>query len=125
MRFQRHIDFHVIEHLKKVADELTSLAKTAPFALALGGTEETLEELLRNFPKPITKRIIGKFPVDYKHDTDQQTFERADLVWNHREQREEGHLVERVFDATKSGMRGVLGTDSTLALWSKRRCAHW
>jgi hypothetical protein len=45
-------------------------------------------------PEPITKRIIGKFPVDYKHDTDQQIFERAELVWKNREQHEEEHLVD-------------------------------
>jgi peptide chain release factor subunit 1 len=114
MRFQRHIDFHVAEHLKKVADELASLAETAPFALALGGTEETVEAFLKILPEPITRRVIGKFPVDYKHDTDQHIFERAELVWKNREQREEEHLVEQVFDATKSGMRGVLGIDPTL-----------
>jgi hypothetical protein len=35
-------------------------------------------------------------------------------VWKNREQREEEHLVEQVIDATKSGMRGVLGIDPTL-----------
>ena len=115
MRFQRHIDFHVAEHLKKVADELATLAGTAPFALALGGTEETVEALLKILPEPMTRRVIGKFPVDYKHDTDQQIFERAELVWEDRERCEEEHLVERVLDATKSGRRGVLGIDPTLS----------
>ena len=48
MRFQRHFDFHVSEHRKKVAEELAGLGKTGPFALALGGTDETVQELLKD-----------------------------------------------------------------------------
>lgn len=115
MRFQRHIDFHVTEHLKKVADELASLAETGPFALALGGTDETVEELLKTLPAPIASRVIGKFPVDYKQDTEQQIVEHAELVWKNRQQFEEAQLVDQVFDAAKSGMRGVLGIEPTLS----------
>lgn len=115
MRFQRHIDFHVTEHQKKVADELASLGETGPFALALGGTDEAVEELLKTLPAPIASRVIGKFPVDYKQDTEQQIVEHAELVWKNRQQFEEVQLVDQVFDAAKSGMRGVLGIEPTLS----------
>jgi peptide chain release factor subunit 1 len=115
MRFQRHIDFHVTEHRKKVADELARLAQTGPFALALGGTDETVDELLKTLPEPVASRVIGKFPVDYKQDTEQQIVEHAELVWKNRQQFEEARLVNQVFDAAKSGMRGVLGIEPTLS----------
>lgn len=115
MRFQRHIDFHATEHRKKVADELARLADTGPFALALGGTDETVDELLKALSEPIARRVIGKFPVDYKHDGEQQIVERAQLVWKNREQLKEIQLVEQVFDAAKSGTQGVLGIESTLS----------
>jgi peptide chain release factor subunit 1 len=115
MRFQRHIDFHVTEQRKKVADELASLAETGPFALALGGTDETVDELLKNLPEPIAKRVIGKFAVDYKQDTEQLIIEHAELVWKNRQQFEETQLVDHVFDAAKSGIRGVLGIEPTLS----------
>jgi peptide chain release factor subunit 1 len=115
MRFQRHIDFHAAEHHKKVADELVRLADTGPFALALGGTDETVGELLRMLPDPVVRTVIGKFPVDYKQATEQQIVERAQLVWKNREQLKERELVEQVFDAAKSGTQAVLGIESTLS----------
>jgi peptide chain release factor subunit 1 len=115
MRFQRHIDYHANEHRKKVVDELASLTQTGPFELALGGTDATIDELLKTLPEPIVKRIIGKFPVDYKQDTEQQIVERAELVWKDRQQSEEVQLVNQVFDAAKSRMRGVLGVEPTLS----------
>jgi peptide chain release factor subunit 1 len=63
MRFQRHIDFHVTEHLKKVIDELTTLAEARPFTLALGGTEETVNQTFKMLPDPVAGRVIGRFPV--------------------------------------------------------------
>jgi peptide chain release factor subunit 1 len=115
MRFQRHIDFHVTEHLKKVADELERLAETSPFELVLGGTDEIVNETLAILPEPITRRVIGKFPVDYKHDTEQQIFERAELVCKNREQFAELNLLDQVVEAAKSGRRGVLGVEPTLS----------
>jgi peptide subunit release factor 1 (eRF1) len=114
MRFQRHINFHVTEHRKKVVDELASLAESGPVVLALGGTKETVDELVKALPEPIARRVIGRFPVDYKQDTEQQIIEHAELVWKNRQQVEEAQLVDQVFDVAKSGMRGVLGIEPTL-----------
>jgi peptide chain release factor subunit 1 len=115
MRFQRHIDFHVGEHLKKVANEIERLAATRPFKLALGGTDENVEEVLKTLAEPIAKRVIGRFPVDYNHDTEQQILERAELVWKKREQFEEVKLVDQLLDAAKSGRQGVVGVEPTLS----------
>ncbi len=99
MRFQRHIDFHATEHFKKVADELASLSNSGPFPLALGGTDETVVELLKKLPEPIARSVIGKFPVDYKQATEQQIVEHAELVWKESAIQ----LVDQVFNAAKSG----------------------
>jgi peptide chain release factor subunit 1 len=114
MRFQRHIDFHVTEHLKGVAEELEKLAQARTFDLVLGGTDEIINETLAVLPEPIARRVIGKFPVDYKHDSEQQILERAELVWKDREQFEETNLLDQVVEAAKSGNRGVLGIEPTL-----------
>lgn len=115
MRFQRHIDFHVTEHLKKVADELKRLAETSSFELLLGGTDEIVNEMLAMLPDPVMRRVIGKFPVDYKHDTEREMFERAEIVWKNREQFVETNLLDQVVEAAKSGRRGVLGVEPTLS----------
>jgi peptide chain release factor subunit 1 len=115
MRFERHIDFHAAEHLKKAADELEKLAKARTYDLVLGGTDEIVNETLAILPDPVAKRVCGRFPVDYKHDSEQEILERAELVWKSREQLEEANLVDQVVAAAKSGRRGVLGIEPTLS----------
>jgi peptide chain release factor subunit 1 len=115
MRFQRHIDFHVTEHLKKVADELERLAAKSSFELVLGGTDEIVNETLAILPEAVAQRVIGKFPVDYKHDTEQDIFERAEIVWKNREQFAETNLLDQVVEQAKSGRKGVLGVEPTLS----------
>jgi peptide subunit release factor 1 (eRF1) len=114
MRYQQHMDFHVAEHLKKVADELKRLAEAQPFKLAFGGTEETANQMLKTLPDPIAKTVIGRFPVDYKHDTEHEILQRAQVVWENQEHLEEEKLVDRLFDAANSGTQGVLGIEPTL-----------
>jgi peptide chain release factor subunit 1 len=121
IRFERHIEFHVAEHLKKVADELKRLAETGAFKLAFGGTEEIVDEMLNMLPEPIVRAYIGRFPVNHKHDAEQQILERAELLWKNREQFESGKLVDQVFDAAKSDMRGVLGVEPTLNALSEEK----
>jgi hypothetical protein len=57
-----------------------------PFKLAVGGTEETVNELLKRLPTQIAKRMIGRFPVDYKQDGEQQILQRALDLWDAQEQ---------------------------------------
>jgi peptide chain release factor subunit 1 len=115
MRFQRHIDFHVAEHLKKTAEEIERLTQAGTFDLLLGGTDEIITETLTVLSEPVAKRVRGRFPVDYKHDTEQQILERAERAWKDREQFEEANLVEEVVTAAKSHRRGVLGVEPTLS----------
>jgi peptide chain release factor subunit 1 len=121
MRFQRHIDFHVAEHLKKVVDELIRLAEAGPVTLALGGTEETVNQILKMLPALVARKVIGRFPVDYKHDTEQEILQRAQLLWESREQLQEDRLVNQVFDAAKSRTQGVLGIQPTLSALTEEK----
>jgi peptide chain release factor subunit 1 len=114
MRYQRHIEFHVEEHLKRVIDELKSVASARPFKLAFGGTEETVNELLKMIPTQMAKSVIGRFPVDYKQDSEQEIFQRAEALWDSQEQLEENKLVDQIFDAAKSATQGALGAEATL-----------
>jgi peptide chain release factor subunit 1 len=115
MRFQRHIEFHVAEHLKNVTDQLKKLAEGQPFQLAIGGTEQTATQLFNMLPEPVARRVIGRFPVDYKHDNEQEILQRAYQLWKAHERAEQSKLVDRVFDAAKSSSRqGVLGAPSTV-----------
>jgi peptide subunit release factor 1 (eRF1) len=114
MRFQRHIDFHVTEHLKKMVEEIERLAQTSRFELVLGGTDEIVTDVLTLLSKPTKRKVLGKFPVDYKQDSEQQILERAQLIWQDRKELAEVNLLDQVIEAAKSGRQGVLGVEPTL-----------
>lgn len=114
-RFQRHIEFHVERHLNKVIEELHQLYYDRPFnRLAVGGTEETVNELVKMLPEPLSRRVIGTFSVDFKHQTEDEVLEQARELLHEDERRSERQLVEQLVDAAESGGRGVVGIDDTV-----------
>lgn len=114
-RFQRHIEFHVAEHLKKVVDELERLFYQRRFnRLAVGGSEEAVHELAKMLPDPVRRTAIGTFSVNLKHDGDADLLERARRVWEEHERRSERDLVASLSDAAAANGRGVLGIDDTV-----------
>jgi hypothetical protein len=78
----------------------------------LGGSDETVAELLKTLRHRLRAGSSASFPVDYKQDTEQKIVEHAELVWN-RQQFEE-QLVDQVLGAAKSGS-GFLGIKPTLS----------
>ncbi|MGQ9572221.1 MAG: baeRF10 domain-containing protein [Dehalococcoidia bacterium] len=114
-RFQRHIEFHFERHLKKVVEGLEQVHYDQPFnRLAVGGTEETANELVKMLPEPLSRRVIGTFPVDFKHQTEDGVLEQARELLHEDERRSERRLVEQLVDVAESGGRGVVGIDETV-----------
>lgn len=115
-RFQRHIEFHTAGHLKRVAEELERLYHRRPFKrLALGGTETTVHELQRLLPQDLARRPVGAFPVNFKHESDEEALARARRLLVEDERRAERELVSRIVDAAHSGGHGAVGFDDTIA----------
>ena len=114
MRFERHIEVHVLKYLQALAVELKRLAEERPCKLAIGGSEEMADALLQMLPEPIARSFIGRFPVDHKHDTERMLLERAEELWSEHERREADRLLDQIVDAAKSKKRGVLGVEPTL-----------
>lgn len=114
-RYQRHIEVHVDEHLSRVAEELKRLQAERSFSsLALGGTEETAGSLLKLLPAPLSQKVIGIFPVDAKHDSEDEILERARSLWSEKRRDEQQALVSNVIDASKAGGSGTLGPRQTM-----------
>jgi len=114
-RFQRHTEFLVAEHRKRVVEELKRLFDERPASLlAVGGTDDVVGALLEDLPEPIRRRLIGSFAVDFKHDTEEQMLDRARAVRQAHERRSERELVRKAVDATEAGGQGVIGMDETL-----------
>ena len=65
--FERLIECSLPGHLQKVVHELTQIDKVRPLnRLAIGGSEEIVEELLEMLPKALARKVTGVFPVDFK-----------------------------------------------------------
>lgn len=114
-RFQRHTEFHVAEHLKRVVEEVKRIYDERPSThLAVGGTEEVINELVGMLPDPVRRRLIGTFAVDFKHETEEEILERARAVRDAHQRQSERDLVRRVVDAAKAGGPGALGIEACL-----------
>lgn len=121
-RFERHIEFHVAEHLKKVVEELNTLSQSQSFEwLVVGGTEETVKDFLDRLPQPVAEKNIGTFPVDFKHDGEKEILERARRAREQHERETELQLVQQLFDAAKAGGQGTLGIRDTLQANAENR----
>ena len=115
-RFQRHIEFHVQQHLKKVVDEIKALFEKRPVdRLVVGGAEEAVSELLAMLPEPLSRRVVGTFPVDLKHQTEEELLDQARQVLRDDERRSEEELIAKLVDSAESGGRGVVGIEPTVS----------
>jgi peptide chain release factor subunit 1 len=115
-RFQRHIEHHVERHLKKVVDEIETLFYERPFnRLVVGGAEEAVNELLDMLPEPVSRRVVGTFPVDIKHQTEREVLDAARRVIVEDERRSEERLIGELVDAAESGGKGAVGLEATIA----------
>ena len=121
-RFQRHIEFHVERHLKKVVDEIEELFYERPFnRLVVGGSEEAVNELIGMLPEPLTRRVVGTFPVDLKHQTEEEVLDQARQVLREEERRSEKDLIKQIVSSAESGGRGVTGIEPTISAVSEGR----
>jgi len=115
-RFQRHIEFHVERHLKKVVDEIEELFYDRPFnRLVVGGSEEAVNEFIEMLPEPLSRRVVGTFSVDLKHQTEEEVLDQARRVLREEERRSEKELIERIVSSAESGGRGIVGIEPTIS----------
>lgn len=115
-RFQHHIDNQVNVHLRKVVDDLERLYHSEqPFGtLVIGGTDETTKELIKLLPDPIMRRVIGTYPVDPKHQTEEEMLNKAYQIYQEHERLIEKELVDQIVNESRAGGHGVVGIDATL-----------
>lgn len=122
-RFERHIEVHFGEHLKDLVNKLEGLYKQLGFKrMALGGAGEVTSELIKHLPNPLSQTVIGTFPVDFKHESEDEIVERARRLREEDERKKEVRLVEQVIDGAESasGSAGVLGIQDTLEALNSR-----
>jgi peptide chain release factor subunit 1 len=114
-RFQRHIEFHETQHLKKVAEELERLYRDEPFrGLVIVGGEEAAAELEELLGEAIAGRLIGHLSADFKQESDSQILNRVLSLAAEADTLAEEDLVRRIVDSAEAGGRGAVGLKNTL-----------
>jgi peptide chain release factor subunit 1 len=115
-RLQRHVEDHVLRHLKHVAGVLLHVQQRRGFDhLVLAGAEETLAELEKELHDYVRRRILARVSMPVAAPAD-QVLDRALSLERELEERRERRIVERVISEASAGTgRAVLGLDHTLA----------
>jgi peptide chain release factor subunit 1 len=113
-RFQRHIDDHVAQHLKHVADVLLAFDKRRRFDhLILAGPEELIPELERGLHDYLRRRIVARVTLAVTASVD-EVLERSLAVEEGIEAERERAILERVRAEAAAGRQAVTGFEAVL-----------
>ena len=118
-KYQRHHEWHVYQHLKRVAERLADLHRRRRFdRLILAGPEEATSELHRVLPRPLARHVAAVVPATLDAGL-QDIFERTLSVERMVERGAEERLVQHLLELAGPAGRSVLGVRPTLAaLWA-------
>ncbi|HJV03753.1 MAG TPA: Vms1/Ankzf1 family peptidyl-tRNA hydrolase, partial [Actinomycetota bacterium] len=114
-RLQRHIEDHVLRHLKRVGDSLLRLHQRRRFDhLLLAGPDEVVHELERELHDYVRRAVAGRLPVAMSASP-AEVRDRVMDFERDREARREREAVERVVGEVGAGTgRAVGGLAETL-----------
>ncbi|MBI4483539.1 MAG: hypothetical protein HY652_11705 [Acidobacteria bacterium] len=111
---QRHIQDHVLHHLKSIADLALSFFKQENFdRLILGGIKEVVSNLRPLLHSYLEDKYIGEMDIPF--ESDPKTILKKSLeVERLYMAREHARLVSNLVTVSKSHGNGVLGWENTL-----------
>jgi peptide chain release factor subunit 1 len=114
-RLQRHIEDHVLRHVKRVADALLRFQKDRRFdRLLLAGPEEVVAELERDLHDYVRRAVAGRLSVSMSAPPS-EVLERVMAFELELERRREREAVERVVGEVDGGTgRAVAGLTETV-----------
>jgi peptide chain release factor subunit 1 len=119
--FERHIDYHIGLHIKDVIKHLEHLLDSGDITrLVIGGTEEALSMAKARFPKHISGKIIGTFPVTMSA-LGNEVLLRVTPVIEAYEKKEKDKVVELLMTKTMKNENAVLGIDNVLSALQEGR----
>ncbi len=118
-RFQRHIEQHVYEHLKKVADITLSFFKKEQFdRLILGGPHEVVSHFKNILHIYLVRRFVGTLAIDV--NANRQKIEKKVLsLIKEVEDKENDDLMQRILD--NLGKMAVAGIEDVVNMLNQGR----
>lgn len=120
-RYQRHIEDHVVRHLRHVSEELLRYFKRKGFDyLILAGPDEVVAEFERDLHDYLKRRIATRLTLPVTASA-AEVLERSIQVEEQVEARREGELVKRVTAEAAAGRQAVIGLERVLAALNDSR----
>jgi peptide chain release factor subunit 1 len=115
-RLQRHIEDHVLRHLKRVSETLRILQQRRPYDhLVLAGSEEVISELERELHDYVRRSVLERITVPIGASPG-EVLERITALEATLERRREEEAVDRLVHETGSRTgRAVAGLGDTLS----------
>lgn len=109
-RFQRHIEEHVHQHLKRLAGDLSALFEQEPFRfLVVAGPHEVVQDFLQYLHPYVRERYIGTFYVLMEATAKQVRDEAAKIVqeWTRQEKQRYLELLRQEVLGNDMGVSGL------------------
>jgi len=113
-RYRRHIEQHVGQHLRHVADTLLRYWKRRRFDhLIVAGAEEVLPEFERHLHEYVRRRIASRATLSMTASID-EVLAKSLAVEEAIESERERRVIERLHAEAAAGRHAVLGLDAVL-----------
>lgn len=112
--YERHIDYHVLMHLKDVLRELDSFMKGKETGmLVLGGPEEAVVKTRGLLPRALADKIVGVFQAGM-FESNAEILARVRPLVEEFEKRAERETVEELLARSMKMERAVTGLEAVL-----------
>ncbi|MBI4686516.1 MAG: hypothetical protein HY756_01855 [Nitrospirae bacterium] len=113
-RYERHIDFHISQHMKDVIKSLEELLiRESADRIILGGSEETLAKVKNMLPHTILDKVIATFHPEKMSGGKDILNETLCLIEGF-ERNKEKEIVEDLITRAMKGNMAVIGLEDVL-----------
>ncbi len=113
-RYQRHREFHVLEHIKRTLAGLNDYLSSRPFQrLIVAGPEEVTTQFVEVLPTTLRDRLIASVSCPPTATRDEVMAAAAPAIHDF-ERNEEEALLSKISELADAGGHAVLGLEATL-----------
>jgi peptide chain release factor subunit 1 len=120
-RYERHIDYHVKNHLKDVIERFGDFLKDKNIRrLILAGPNEAISELMNVLTNEIKQKIVGRVNIE-KYASKEEVLQKVLPIIEEYEKSKEKETVSDLITKALKNESAVTGIDDTLKYLRERR----
>jgi peptide chain release factor subunit 1 len=120
-RYERHIDYHVKNHLKDVIERFGDFLKDKNIRrLILAGPNEAISELMNVLTNEIKQKIVGRLNIE-KYASKEEVLQKVLPIIEEYEKSKEKETVSDLITKALKNESAVTGIDDTLKYLRERR----